>query len=329
MPELPEVEHVRRGLRARLIGAVVVDATLIRADMLRFSAFAPAPDPLGRLRGTELREVHRHGKFLALEFTRGSDEGPRRGRGIEPEETSAAVLGLHLGMAGRIILAAPASRPLPHAHAQVRFELGEGGSTATELRFHDPRRFGGLWMNRTLDEHRRQAWCALGPDALESDPAELAAHMAQSLRRTRRTIKAVLLDQRVIAGIGNIYADEILHRSGIDPRSIARRLPTRSVGSLLRAAREILASAVEAGGSTIRDHIGVDGIAGTYRTQHAVYGQAGAPCPRCGSTIRQASIAGRTTAFCPFCQSRGGTRRLSRSQSARVVQAPDSPTRAP
>lgn len=342
MPELPEVEHVRIGLNRRVLGAQVVMAALLRRDVLRSGVEGQggaaagrlegdAAEPLAALTGARVIALHRRGKFLAIEFDRaclgvhlgmsgrltleepGSprrththlevllavagadssrvpDRQPERNPDRDPAQTPAQTPAR---------TPTPTSTPSPAGSAHP---IHNRDATAPDLllRFHDPRRFGGLWLDPDFPEHRQRRWASLGPDALDLDPAVFAA----GLRRTRRAVKTALLDQRLVAGIGNIYADEILHRAGVDPRTRGDRLARRSIERIAAATLEILAAAVVAGGSTIRDHVGVDGQAGSFEAAHQVYGRAGAACLGCGSTLTGIQLGGRTTVFCRRCQRR-------------------------
>lgn len=268
MPELPEVESVRRSLEPHLLGAPVASVRLIRRDILTGSA-APA----ALLAGDAVARLHRRGKQLAI------------------IGASGRVLVVHLGMSGQLFFRAqPPAAEVAHVHAVWKLPRGQ-------LVFRDPRRFGGLVTlpnGRALDEH----WSPLGPDALSIDDAALAAGLAGS----RRTIKAALLDQALLAGVGNIYADEALFLARIAPQRSAGRLKTAEVSQLAAAIRTILAQAVAAGGSTLRDFLNGDGQPGGYAGRHAVYGRGGLPCPSCRRPLRQTVLGQRTTVWCAACQ---------------------------
>jgi len=317
MPELPEVESIVRMLRRDLVGARVTHASLRHAEMLvahaagRTAARPVAPGSRQAstllLAGAEISAIHRRGKSFALEV----DDG--------------RALALHLGMSGRLLLI-PAERSaslrrLPHVHARWSLTRNERSWT---LLFVDPRRFGGMAAYPSFDLLRSVAWRRLGPDALDMKAAELA----HACSRSMRPIKSLLLDQSVIAGIGNIYADEILHGAGVHPLTPAARAVAGSADAQRIAAitRRILERAVELGGSTIRDYIDPSGRFGRAQTEHRVYGRAGQPCTRrrshadpdstadqmgspiCPGTITTIKVHGRTTAFCPRCQVQGRSR---------------------
>jgi formamidopyrimidine-DNA glycosylase len=265
VPELPEVETVARGLRASVVGRRIV-GVWTSGKKLRRAVDARA---LRGLVGRAFSGVRRHGKYLLLDL----DDG--------------RVLLAHLGMTGHL-LARSALRP---AHAHVRVDLDRG-----TLWYADARRFGLLHVCEG-DGHAELA--ALGPDALE----ELSADdLVRACRRTRRRIKDVLLDQRVAAGIGNIYACEALFRAGIDPRRRASRLPSRAIHALHAAVRAVLADGVAGRGTTMRDFVAADGRPGDYAEELRVYGREGRPCAACRTQVRRLVWGGRSTFFCPRCQ---------------------------
>lgn len=294
MPELPEVERVARTLAPIIVGLRVVTADLRRPDIVEGEATAPA-----LLKGAKIARVARHGKQLA----------------ILSEDGRALVV--QLGMTGQLTARRPGvsgdPQPWPdgdrHVHAIWDLEGGsdEGAVDAAGTRrraggrvrmvFRDPRRFGGLTPIGSV-EALAARWAELGPDALEVTGAGLW----DALRGTRRAVKAALLDQRVVAGVGNIYADEALHAAKIRPSRSARRLGAERAGALAASVRAVLAAAVEAGGSTLRDFVDADGEPGSYRDRHQVYGRGGEACRRCGAPLRSGVIAQRTTVWCPACQ---------------------------
>lgn len=279
MPELPEVESVRRSLSHLVVGLRVARATLARPDMISGQDAAPAAEAL--LQGRTITRIDRHGKNLAL---------------IASDNRA---LGVHLGMTGRLsVLPAPLNPPLaPHTHACWSLADPRSGVPAAWMTFQDPRRFGGMVAYAT-HEAVGQAWAQLGPDALETTPEILAAQLAG----TRRAIKAALLDQRVIAGVGNIYADEALFRAGVAPMHPSDRLRRGSVGLIAQKVVEVLREAIDAGGSSVRDYLDAAGQPGSYARSHAVYGRAGEPCLRCGRTLLSCLVSQRTTVWCRSCQ---------------------------
>lgn len=278
MPELPEVETVCRVLRSRVVGARVDSVSLRRRDVVTGRA--------GRadlLAGSEVAEVRRHGKCFALIARDASGH--------------ARALGVHLGMSGQVLLLdhgarAPRRSADPHAHAVWRLADGRGSVV-----FRDPRRFGGLWTFPSV-EALEAHWSLLGPDALSAQ-AEKALDRARS---SAAPIKARLLDQRLIAGVGNIYADEALFEAKIGPHRPGRSLADAEVAALGIALRGVLGRAVRARGSTLRDYRDPLGEAGGFVVSHRVYGRGGKPCTECGGTLHTGLIAQRTTVWCPACQ---------------------------
>ncbi len=287
MPELPEVETVRRGLQPVLEGARLSRVEQRRPD-LRF-AF---PDGfVKRLTGATITALERRAKYLLARLDRGD------------------TLVMHLGMTGRFEIdepGGPRQRPgdFVHApasdpkHAHVLF-MTEAGATVT---YSDPRRFGfmGLVETARLDQH---PWfSAMGPEPLGPDfDADV---LMAAFKGRKQTAKTLLLDQRVVAGLGNIYVCEALHRSGISPIKPAALISKAKIKILTVAIKDVLAEAIEAGGSTLRDYAGADGALGYFQHTFRAYGREGEPCvtPSCGGVIERTVQAGRSTFFCPVCQ---------------------------
>jgi formamidopyrimidine-DNA glycosylase len=285
MPELPEVETVRRGLAPVLEGARLERVEARRPD-LRF----PLPEGfVQRLTGARIETLARRAKYLIARLDRGQ------------------ALVVHLGMTGRFeIEGGLARRPgefhyaaaADPKHAHVVFET-DGGVRVT---FFDPRRFGymGLIDLDRLDQH---PWFAgLGPEPL--GPDFTAAGLMASFAGRKQSIKAMLLDQRVVAGLGNIYVCEALHRAGISPERPAGDVSKARLTTLEAAIRAVLAEAIEAGGSTLRDYAGADGALGYFQHSFRAYGREHQPCDRagCRSVIRRIVQSGRSTFYCPVCQ---------------------------
>lgn len=275
MPELPEVETVRRGLAPVLEGR-----TLVRVEARRVGLRLPFPnDFAGRLRGRRVKAVDRRAKFLLFRLDGGE------------------VLIAHLGMSGsfRIFHRNP---PAPGAHDHVIFETDAG----VTLYYHDPRRFGLMILTREEDLETHSMLAGLGPEPLE--PGFDGAFLAQRLRGRRSPIKMALMDQKVIAGLGNIYASEILFRAGLSPRRKADTIRGARAGRLAGAVREVLDEAIAAGGSSLRDHRAPDGELGYFQHRFAVYGRQGETCPDCDCDpaltggIRRLVQAGRSTFYC-------------------------------
>jgi formamidopyrimidine-DNA glycosylase len=277
VPELPEVEHLRRTLTPFLEGARVIDARLRRRDVLTPCNRRSAARDL--LTGDEIVRLDRLGKQLAV------------------VSASGRVLCIHLGMTGqlRVHEAGEGADPRPHVHCEWTLHTPRGPKRLT---FRDPRRFGGLWAFESVESLHRLRWRDLGPDALTIAAGALAAALAGS----RRPVKAALLDQAAIAGVGNIYADESLHFAGIHPLMPAARLDRPRAAALAAAIRRVLNAAIRRGGSTLRDYVDAGGTPGAYHERHQVYGRAGLPCRRCDTALQTTRVAQRTTVYCPSCQ---------------------------
>ena len=284
MPELPEVERVRMSLRPHLMGRRVARAVLHRADICESFAQRRAglvrveASPAALLQGDEVAAMERHGKQLAI------------------IGASGRVLSVHLGMSGQLLWLR-VGQPLPATHVHAEWAIRDGKGAGT-LVFRDPRRFGGLWTFDSVEAFRAARWAVLGPDAL----SVTAEQLGEGLAKSRRAIKAALLDQGVIAGVGNIYADEALFLAGLKPTRRAGSLKAPEVGRHAAAVREVLQRSIETGGSTLRDYVDADGAKGSAQEGHAVYGRGGEPCRACGGTLRQGVVAQRTTVWCPRCQ---------------------------
>lgn len=272
MPELPEVETVRRDLDAVLVGRGIEEVLLGRLRSVRRAA--DPEDFRTALRSRVVVATGRHGKYLLLHLA------------------DSTVLVVHLRMSGQL-LHGPASLP-PRAHTHVRLVLDDG----CELRFVDPRTFGEMFV--TTSELPELA--SLGPDAL--DPRLTGMSLRDAARGRRVALKAFLLDQTVLAGVGSIYADEVCFRAGLRPgRSVARITGPQFVrvhGHVF----DVLSEAIAARGSTLGDgqYVGIDGRPGTFAARHRVHARAGSPCVECGTVIRRGVIAQRSAYWCPTCQ---------------------------
>ena len=280
MPELPEVESVRRQLVPRVTGRTIVATERDPYPARRIGDVA-------RAAGGTITAVLRRGKFLLLPL---EGDGP-----AHPSE-----LIIHLGMSG-ILRVLDAEDPEGHiastAHVRVRLRLDDG----RVLVLRDSRRFGRVTVVDPGDHARAApALALLGPEPL-SDEFHVG-DFARGLATSRASVKARLLDQRLVAGVGNIYADESLWRAGIHPD--ARRVGPRRAARLHAAVREVLAAAVEREGTSFRDYQLVNGQSGRYLTELDVYGRAGLPCRRCGTTLRASVVGQRGTTHCPRCQRR-------------------------
>ncbi len=287
MPELPEVETVRRGLAPVLEGARLTGVEVRRGD-LRF----PFPEGLAaRLEGARVLRLGRRAKYLLAALDTG--------------ETWAT----HLGMSGRFSVHAAAGRAArpgafhyaaatnpAHTHLRVRTEAG------ALLEYNDPRRFGYMLLMETQALHAHPFLAGLGPEPL--GPDFTIAHLAGACAGRRQSVKATLLDQRVVAGLGNIYVCEALHRAGVAPARAAGRIARARLGGLVEAVRTVLGEAIEAGGSSLRDYADADGALGYFQLGFRVYGRAGQPCqrPGCGGVVARRVQGGRSSFFCPACQ---------------------------
>lgn len=287
MPELPEVETVVRGLRKSLPDRTIVEVRLGLAD------FIDDPSALANLLpGKRIAEVARLGKFICIRL---EPAGEPSGAQSAPESRLNFII--HLGMTGQLTVCR-ASHPIG-THTHCFFALDDG----RELRYRDIRRFGRMLVipESGMDEFLGH----LGKEPLEIGAEEFCGDF--STRRAR--IKALLLDQRVLRGVGNIYADESLFRARIHPARIAATLGKKQLLALHRAVRDILEDAIRFRGSSISDYVDAKGERGKYQQQHRVYQRTGKPCFRCRKKIRRAIVAGRSSHFCPRCQPAPRTRK--------------------
>jgi formamidopyrimidine-DNA glycosylase len=301
MPELPEVERLRRSLEPHLLNRFIRGVWVFRKDVI-------TGIPLGfdLLHHATIDRLERRGKQLAIIAT----------------DTRAIVV--HLGMSGQLFTQPGAGPPdttpetgTTHVHLAWQVEDPATG-TLERLLFRDPRRFGGVWTFRNAALIARDLWKPLGPDALDTTPD----HLARAARGSRRAVKALLLDQAVLAGVGNIYADESLHRANIDPRRRAGTLRPHEWATLASAIVTTLHAAINAGGSTLRDYRDADNLPGGYTQSHAVYGRAGLPCPRCSAPLAHTTIAQRTTTWCRACQPRSGPKPASNPAPLTASRSP-------
>jgi formamidopyrimidine-DNA glycosylase len=272
MPELPEVETVRRGLQPLMAGRRIERVEVLDERLVR--PFDPR-DVEQRLAGQRIERVGRRGKYLLVELT----------------EVDLVVVH-HLRMTGSF--SAP-GQPVP-GHVRLRYHLdGLDGP----ILYNDPRRFGTMELF-ARDEAAAVLDSKLGPEPL--DPEWGAGDLHAALRHRHAPLKAVLLDQRVVAGLGNIYVDEACLLAGVRPGRAADRVSRAAAQRLHAAIRSRLQEAIDVGGSTLRDYRGVEGEVGGMRERFVAYGRAGLPCTVCGTTMRGARIAGRSTSWCPTCQ---------------------------
>jgi formamidopyrimidine-DNA glycosylase len=297
MPELPEVETVARGLRATVLGRRILSVTLRKTD------FIDDPSLIERhLPGRRIDAVDRYGKFMLLRLSEAQGEKPGKG-----DNAAAAALLVHLGMTGHIA-SMLAAQPL-EKHTHAIFLLDDG----RELRYTDARRFGRLaYLSAELLPAELEGF---GAEPLLVTAEEFAALIGS--RHSR--IKALLLDQTVLRGVGNIDADESLWRAKIHPAKLGAKLSEKQLGELRRGLQKILERAIAMRGSSIADFTDAAGEPGEYQQHHRAYGREGEKCYRCGTLIRRAIVAGRSSFFCPTCQPgpRGFSSLSLRSERAR------------
>ncbi len=270
MPELPEVHTIVVGLDAALKGASVAAVRIERPDVIRSGRRAMA----ARLAGQRIEGIGREGKRIIMKF----------GGGLE--------LVIHLGMSGRLTLEPKGAAAAKHTHLRIGF-----AGRADELRFRDPRRFGGVWLVEPREGSCPTTLRPLGPDALS-----IRVPVLRRVLAGRRQIKALLMDQQAISGLGNIYCDEALFRARIHPRTAASDLSPAQVKALACSIRKTLRASIASGGSTLSDYRQSDGSEGSFQRMVRVYGREGQPCRRCGASIVRTTIAGRGTHTCPRCQ---------------------------
>jgi formamidopyrimidine-DNA glycosylase len=281
MPELPEVETVARGLRRTILGRRILSVTLGKTD------FIDDPAALEQhLPGRRFEAVDRHGKFMLLRLSAASGATSVTTNG----DAAPASLLVHLGMTGQIA-PSPAAQPL-EKHTHVCLLLDDG----RELRYVDPRRFGRIAY--LTEAPLAEELVGFGADPLEVSKEEFANRICG--RRAR--IKALLLDQGVLRGVGNIYADESLWRAKIHPARLGVNLNKKQAETLRRMLQEILQKAIVMRGSSISDFLDAEGQPGEYQRHHRAYGREGKNCYRCKTPIRRAIVAGRSSYFCPKCQ---------------------------
>lgn len=283
MPELPEVETVRRGLQGRSTGQRIE-----AVQVLRVRAIAHPPDPelfCLALRDTRVREWQRRGKYLLAPLVQGDDG------------SDAGTWGVHLRMTGQFHWLDEEREPCRHTRVRLWLE-GQ-----RELRFVDSRSFAQMWFvpAGSAPESVITGLTRLGPEPFSE--AFNAAYLRRTLKGSTRAIKSALLDQALVAGIGNIYADESLYAAGIAPHTPAGRLRGPQLERLHRAVVEVLTVSIGEGGTTFSDFRDLSGINGNYGGMAWVYRRAGQPCRKCGTTIQRRKLAGRSSHWCPCCQS--------------------------
>jgi formamidopyrimidine-DNA glycosylase len=267
VPELPEVQTVVDTLRPRVVGRTIARICLNRRDIL-----TPSDANLAKyLTRRRIRDISRRGKRIVFTLD------------------TAERFYIHLGMTGQLTVQSISAPHAPHTHFRLQLDAGDD----LELRFVDPRRFGGIWWlgNAAGDDQ-------MGPEPLQTRPKQLA----RRLSRTTRAIKNALLDQGVVAGLGNIYVDESLFTAGIHPLIAADELTNEQVARLSRAIKSTLRKALRHRGSTLRNYRDANGDAGSFQNLHRVYSREGEPCRKCKTPIERIVLGGRSTHFCPKCQ---------------------------
>ncbi|HXY15764.1 MAG TPA: bifunctional DNA-formamidopyrimidine glycosylase/DNA-(apurinic or apyrimidinic site) lyase [Terriglobales bacterium] len=287
MPELPEVETIARGLAKRVTGEVIESVWLgSKPEPLK----SPASEIVNTLESARIAGVRRVGKHIVFDLERSRPARamlPSRGtRKAKPSGNSSNVSQwvVHLGMTGRILICEPDEPMEKHTHAIAKLTSGR------ELRFVDPRRFGRLSV-------------AHGFEAPGSEPLKVELERFVELFHGRKTpIKSALLNQKLLSGVGNIYADEALFRAGIRPRRRAASLSREQLRRLYLAVQEVLNEAINLGGSSVSDYVDADGNEGFFQLQHRVYGRESGPCLVCKTAIKRVVIAGRSSHYCPKCQ---------------------------
>ncbi|MEL7097394.1 MAG: bifunctional DNA-formamidopyrimidine glycosylase/DNA-(apurinic or apyrimidinic site) lyase [Pseudomonadota bacterium] len=282
MPELPEVETVRRGLAPVMEGQRITEAEVRRPD-LRW----PFPPGMAeRLTGARVLQLRRRSKYILGDL-----------------DTGETVL-IHLGMSGRILISGDPlgqfvhEHPAPEKHDHVVLHMENGA----RITFNDPRRFGAMDLMPTGGQEAHKLIAVLGPEPLGNDFNE--GYLVEAFRGKNTPVKAALLDQRIVAGLGNIYVCEALFRAGISPKRKAGRISAARVGGLVPIIREVLSEAIAAGGSSLRDFRQADGELGYFQHSFDVYGREGEPCRRdgCGGTVGRIVQSGRSSFFCGTCQ---------------------------
>ncbi len=274
MPELPEVETVANGVNACVRGQRIVRVwTSGKPQTFK----SPEGEIAQALTGATIESVRRVGKSIVFDLTRGKRPAPQ--------------FLVHLGMTGRLLVSQPEVALPLHTHAVLTL------SDQREIRFVDPRRFGRLSIVPLTDEEPQ------GYSGPGREPTTISANeFAQLFRGRKLAIKAALLNQSILHGVGNIYADESLFRAGIRPRRAAGRLTRDEFTRLHAALQQVLAHAIQLGGSSVSDYVDADGVRGFFQLEHKVYGRAGQECTVCSTPLKKISVGGRTTIYCPHCQ---------------------------
>lgn len=282
MPELPEVETVRRGLDPVMTGQKIAKADVRRPDL----RWPFPPDMAARLTGRRILRLRRRSKYILADLDSGE------------------TLLIHLGMSGRMQVSGSTLGTFEHTvqplekHDHVVLDMDNGARIA----FNDARRFGAMDLFATGDESTQKLLAVLGPEPLGN--AFSAETLVNGFKNKKTPVKNALLDQRIVAGLGNIYVCEVLHRTGISPKRQAGAISMQRIASLVPAIRDVLSEAIDAGGSSLRDHRQADGALGYFQHRFQVYGREGEACrtPECTGTVERIVQAGRSSFYCPRCQ---------------------------
>jgi formamidopyrimidine-DNA glycosylase len=281
MPELPEVETIARGLDKRIAGDTIESVWLgEKPEPLK----SPAAEIAAVLEHSRIAQVRRVGKHIVFDLEEPSCKGSKaavaRGQWI-----------VHLGMTGQLLIAPPQTKVLKHTHAVLKLKSGR------ELRFVDPRRFGRLAVTH-LGGEQPSGFAAPGDEPLDAK----IDRFIELFRHRKTPIKSALLNQKLLSGVGNIYADESLFRAGIRPRRRTASLTRAELEKLHKALQQVLREAVKLGGSSVSDYVDAEGREGFFQLKHRVYGREGKPCLVCKTPIKRVIIAGRSSHYCPHCQ---------------------------
>jgi len=292
MPELPEVETVARGLQNALPGRRIQSIRLGKTDFIEDPAAIERDLP-----GCRVESVRRYGKFMLIDLQPQDQREPK------------FALQVHLGMTGRMVVSSPEEPVLPHTHVFLALDDDR------EVRYTDPRRFGFM---RLVSETEREALLqSVGLEPLDATEADLG----RKIRSRRARIKALLLDQHVFGGMGNIYTDESLWRARINPKRLGANLGAAEIRQLHKAMRKVLTEAISSRGSSISDFVDSYGLPGNFQQRHRVYDREGKKCFRCGTLIRREIVAGRSSYFCPRCQPAPRTRKKAPAKRPRKRNA--------
>ncbi|NBR88815.1 MAG: bifunctional DNA-formamidopyrimidine glycosylase/DNA-(apurinic or apyrimidinic site) lyase [Rhodobacteraceae bacterium] len=282
MPELPEVETVRRGMEPAMVGQTIVQADINRPDL----RWPFPPDMAARLTGKRVLSLRRRSKYILADLDSGK------------------TLLIHLGMSGRILISGVQigtythEHQAPQKHDHVVFHMDQGA----RITFNDPRRFGAMDLLDTATAENHPLLAQIGPEPFGNSFNE--DYFAEALKSRKSPIKAALLDQHLVAGLGNIYVCESLFRARLSPRRLAQNVPAAKARALVPIIRDVLSEAIEAGGSSLKDYRQADGELGYFQHSFEVYGREGEPCraPGCTAEIARIVQSGRSTFYCPHCQ---------------------------